>query len=54
MLYCIYTRLRGSAIIIIISILKRRIGIESEKYANELKILKVWKQVRNQKSMETS
>ena len=29
------------------SILKRGIGIESEKYANKLKIKKVWKQVKD-------
>ena len=29
-------------------------GSKVKKYANELKIKKVWKQVRNQKCMETS
>ena len=29
------------------SVLKRGIGIESEKYANNLEIKKVWKQVKD-------
>ena len=29
------------------SILKRGIGIESDKYANKLKIKKLWKQVKD-------
>ena len=36
------------------SILKRGIGIESDKICKQVRVQKVWKQVRDQKSIETS